>query len=71
LIDHDPLALGISARPTGEVLRYRGGEAGWLFTLGAPLKGVLWETTAVREIRVQAQRLAERLLESTTAVIAE
>ncbi len=64
LIDHDPLALGINARPTGEVLRYRGDEVGWLFTLGAPLKGVLWETTAVREIREQAQALAERLLAS-------
>lgn len=62
LIDHDPLALGISALPTGEVLRYRGGPMGWLFTLGAPLKGVLWETTAVPEIRVQAEALADRLL---------
>ena len=62
LIDHDPLALGINAQPTGEVLRYRGDAVGWLFTLGPPMKGVLWETTAVREIRVQAQRLAERLL---------
>lgn len=62
LIDHDPLALGIAALPTGEVLRYRGEPAGWLFTLGAPLKGVLWETTAVREIRTQAQALAGRLL---------
>src|SRR5690606_31554483 len=66
LIDHDPLALGINARPTGEVLRYRGDEVGWLFTLGAPLKGVLWETTAVREIREQAQALAERLLGGET-----
>ncbi|HYD83841.1 MAG TPA: FAD-dependent oxidoreductase, partial [Opitutus sp.] len=64
LIDHDPLALGISARPTGEVLRYRGDEVGWLFTLGAPLKGVLWETTSVREIREQASALATRLLAS-------
>lgn len=64
LIDHDPLALGINARSTGEVLRYRGEEVGWMFTLGAPLKGVLWETTAVREIREQAQLLAGRLLAS-------
>jgi Uncharacterized protein conserved in bacteria len=64
LIDHDPLALGINARPTGEVLRYRGDEVGWLFTLGAPLKGVLWETGAVREIREQARALARRLLAS-------
>ncbi len=62
LIDHDPLALGIQALPTGEVLRYRAGPTGWLFTLGAPLKGLLWESTAMPEIRVQAQVLAERLL---------
>lgn len=62
LIDHDPLALGLNALPTGEVLRYRAGPTGWLYTLGAPLKGALWECTAVPEIRVQAQSLAERLL---------
>jgi len=62
LIDHDPLALGINALPTGEVLRYRGGPTGWLFTLGSPLKGVLWESTGVREIRAQAAALAETLL---------
>jgi uncharacterized NAD(P)/FAD-binding protein YdhS len=63
LIDHDPLALGINAHPGGEVLRYRGEAVGWLFTLGAPLKGILWETTGVREIRVEALALAERLLD--------
>lgn len=62
LIDHDALALGINALPTGEVLRYRAGPVGWLFTLGAPMKGVLWESTAVPEIRVQAAALAETLL---------
>ncbi len=62
LIDHDPLALGINALADGSVLGYRAGPVGWLFTLGAPLKGVLWECTAVPEIRTQAQRLAARLL---------
>ena len=62
LIDHDPLALGINALPTGEVLRYRGEPQDWLFTLGAPMKSVLWETTAIAEIRVQAASLAKRLL---------
>jgi len=62
LIGHDPLALGIDALPTGQVLRYgtRTPVAG-LFTLGATLKGVLWESTAVPEIRVQARQLAEYL----------
>jgi uncharacterized NAD(P)/FAD-binding protein YdhS len=67
LIDHDPLALGIVARPTGEVLRYRGEPLGWLFTLGAPLKSVSWETNAVREIRLQARALAERLVNAIGA----
>ena len=64
LIDHDPLALGVQALPTGEVLRYRGGPVGWLSTLGAPLKGVLWESTAIAELRVQAEGLSARLLRS-------
>jgi uncharacterized NAD(P)/FAD-binding protein YdhS len=71
LIDHDPLALGINALPTGEVLRYRGAPVGWLFTLGAPMKGVLWETTAVRDIRGQARALAERLVRSLVECAAE
>jgi uncharacterized NAD(P)/FAD-binding protein YdhS len=62
LIDHDSLALGIKAQPNFEVLRYRDGPTGWLFTIGAPLKGMLWESTAVAEIRVQALSLAEQLL---------
>lgn len=61
-IDHDPLALGIQTLPNGEVLRYRGGPVGWLHTLGAPMKGLLWESTSVPELRVQAQRLAGQLL---------
>jgi uncharacterized NAD(P)/FAD-binding protein YdhS len=62
LIGHDPLALGIDALPSGEVLRDGGEPTGWLFTLGAPLKGTLWESTAVPEIRAQAAQLAARLL---------
>jgi uncharacterized NAD(P)/FAD-binding protein YdhS len=64
LIDHDPLALGVHATPAGEVYRYRAGLSGWLFAIGGPLKGVLWESTAAPEIRVRARQLAERLLES-------
>jgi len=33
-----------------------------MFTLGSPRRGDLWESTAVPELRVQAARLAERLL---------
>jgi uncharacterized NAD(P)/FAD-binding protein YdhS len=64
LIDHDPLALGVQADPDGSVLRYHAGPSGWLYTLGAPLKGGLWECTAIPEIRDQAAALAETLLRS-------
>ncbi len=66
LIDHDPLALGIRAAPHGEVMRYRGGTVGWLHTIGAPLKGDLWECTAMPEIRVQAESIAAQLLSRLT-----
>jgi uncharacterized NAD(P)/FAD-binding protein YdhS len=63
LLYHDPLALGFHADVEGALIPFGKREAvDWIFTLGAPLKGVLWETTAVPEIRVQAEKLAERLL---------
>ena len=64
LIDHDPLALGINSTPAGELFRYRGEPSGWLLAIGSPLKGVLWECTAVAEIRVQARTLVAKLLSS-------
>lgn len=67
LIGHDPLALGIKALPTGEVLRADGSIVGWLFSLGAPLKGIVWESTAVPEIRVHAAEVARRILARTRA----
>lgn len=71
LVDHDPLALGFHALPSGELFRYRGGPTGWLYSLGAPLKGVLWECTAVPEIRAQAAALAELLLASARPEVRE
>jgi uncharacterized NAD(P)/FAD-binding protein YdhS len=62
IIDHDPLALGLLATPEGRVLRYRAEPNEWLWTIGPPMKGVLWECTAVPEIRAQARALATRLL---------
>ena len=33
-----------------------------MFTLGSLLRGVLWETIAIPEIRMQAKELAELML---------
>ncbi len=58
----DALGLGLDASADGVVVSPTGEGFGRLFTLGPPLMGVLWETTAIPEIRVQAEQLARRVL---------
>lgn len=54
LIQGHALAYGLKAPENGELSE-------GFFTLGPPLKGVLWESTAVPEIRLQAAVLAGKL----------
>lgn len=56
-----PLGMGVATRD-GRLLDARGRSLRPLFTLGAPRRGELWETTAIPEIRVQAAALAVQLL---------
>ncbi len=58
----DPLRLGIEADAGGALLDASGGPSDTIFALGPPLRGQLYETTAIPEIRDQAARLAGRLL---------
>ncbi|MFJ3304131.1 FAD/NAD(P)-binding protein [Streptomyces sp. NPDC086549] len=62
---HGPLGMGAATRD-GRLLDARGRTGLPLFTLGAPRRGELWETTAVPEIRVQAAELAQQLLAPLT-----
>lgn len=64
LIRPDPLALGLEVNTTGALVSATSAASRRLFTLGPPQKGGLWETTAVPEIREQAQALAQHLLQS-------
>jgi uncharacterized NAD(P)/FAD-binding protein YdhS len=57
-----PLGLGFDATPQGEIIGANGKPSPVLATLGPPLRGVLWETTAVPEIRAQAAALAARFV---------
>lgn len=57
LIQPDALAQGIEAAADGKLTER-------LYTLGSALKGILWESTAMPEIRVQAEQLAALLLTS-------
>jgi len=71
LIQPDALTLGLQATADGALLQANGKPSTVLYTLGPPLKGMLWETTAVPELRVQAQHLARHLLERLPVLRAE
>ncbi len=62
LLQTDPLPFGINATPEGSLIGADGLESDKLFTLGTALKGILWESTAIPEIRTQAKQLALKLL---------
>jgi uncharacterized NAD(P)/FAD-binding protein YdhS len=61
LITPDPLFLGIDVGAGGVIYNVYGERVPNLYTLGSPQKGRLLETTAVPELRVQAEDLARRL----------
>jgi uncharacterized NAD(P)/FAD-binding protein YdhS len=60
-IASDPLGLGMQAAADGRLAH---GKDHWpnLFAIGSMLRGVLWESTAMPEIRQQARSLADQLL---------
>jgi uncharacterized NAD(P)/FAD-binding protein YdhS len=66
IITQDNLRLGIRTDVvTFEVADRDNKTQPRLFTLGSNLKGELWESTAVCELRVQAERLADILIRRT------
>jgi uncharacterized NAD(P)/FAD-binding protein YdhS len=62
----DSSALGLDINDAGAVIDAAGLASKSLFALGSVRKGLLWESTAVPEIRLQAQSLAERLAHELT-----
>jgi len=60
-ITPDPLGLGMEAGSDGR-LRHAGGHWPHLFAIGSLLRGTLWESTAMPEIRQQARHLADRIM---------
>ncbi|HEY9659716.1 MAG TPA: FAD/NAD(P)-binding protein, partial [Allocoleopsis sp.] len=61
LIRFSPLGIGIETAENGALIHAEGQASKQLYTLGTPRKGTLWETTAVPELRVQAENLAQVL----------
>jgi uncharacterized NAD(P)/FAD-binding protein YdhS len=63
LASANDLGIGFRADDQGALIDARGNASPYLFTLGPPLRGGLFETTAVPEIRLQAKALVRRLMQ--------
>lgn len=61
LASPDALGLGLRCGPRAELLDAAGRPLARVRVIGPPLRGELWETTAVAEIRRQAEQLASEL----------
>ncbi|TCJ32385.1 hypothetical protein E0504_43465 [Parafrankia sp. BMG5.11] len=57
----EPLRLGLETDPGGRLIARDGRPHSNAFTLGPPRRGGLFETTAIPELREQAQSLAEKI----------
>lgn len=59
----DALDLGLDVTADLQVVNARGEPSGPIFAIGPVTKGIFWEVTAVPDIRVQTEKLANTLLE--------
>jgi uncharacterized NAD(P)/FAD-binding protein YdhS len=63
LIQSDELDLGLKTDSHGALIDSNNKTSESFFTLGSNLRGMLWETTAVPELRVQAEKLAQLIID--------
>lgn len=59
---HDELKLGLLTNRKYELITAQGKVLPACYTLGPPMRGVVWECVAVPEIRQQCKELAQQLL---------
>ena len=70
LISPDDTDMGVRIDPDHTVITAAGERSPFLLALGPLLRGTFWETIAVPELRAQARRVAETLLDHAPAVSA-
>jgi len=63
----DALGMGLDVDSDGCCIDHKGDRSNTIYALGPLLKGTLWETTAVPEIRSQAAQMSLRVLESCSS----
>ena len=71
LVTPDDTDMGVRVDPDHTVISGDAERSRWLLALGPLLRGTLWETVAVPELRAQARRVAETLLDQPPAAVDE
>jgi uncharacterized NAD(P)/FAD-binding protein YdhS len=71
LVMPDDTDMGLRVDPDHTVITANGERSRYLLALGPLLRGTLWETIAVPELRSQARRVADTLLDQTPATVSE
>ena len=66
-VRQDELSLGLETAPDGSAIDVQGSAAPDLFVVGTLRKPLLWESTAVPELRNQAAFVAERIVSRARA----
>ncbi|MBC7865487.1 MAG: oxidoreductase, partial [Bacteroidia bacterium] len=64
LIATDEIKYGLNTDLNGAIIDKSGKTLTDLFTLGPPMKGILWECVAIPEIKIQAEKLAALLVKN-------
>jgi len=63
----DSLSMGFDTTKEGQLINADGKMEQGLYTIGPPMKGILWEITAVPEIKMQAEKMAASIMHQLTA----
>ena len=71
LVVPDETDMGVRVEPDHTVPAGDSAGASCLLALGPLLRGTLWETIAVPELRTQSRRVAETLLDQPAATVPE
>jgi uncharacterized NAD(P)/FAD-binding protein YdhS len=66
LAQPDSMDMGVKVTPEFALIDPQGKRSSSLFALGPLLRGTLWESIAVPELRGQAMRVAQTVLDETT-----
>jgi uncharacterized NAD(P)/FAD-binding protein YdhS len=71
LAQPDAMDMGIRIEPDFAVVGRDGKRSPFLYAIGPLLRGTLWETVAVPELRGQALRVAQVLLDASATAVTE